>query len=104
MESILGKWLQPKGQPFAGLWFEFKEDGTFKAYYPDMGIESSGTYTAADGLIDMDQTKHSFGLVGQFTGRYSVEGSTMIMNLADPGGARPDGLEGKNRRVYERMA
>ena len=104
MESICGKWQQPQGQPFAGLWFEFRTDGTFRAYFEDMGIESGGTYTAADGLLDMDQTSHTLGLLGKFTGRYSIEGDTLIMNLADPDGARPEGLDGKNRRLYKRIA
>lgn len=104
MDAIKGKWEQPEGQAFAGLSFEFKKDGTFLACLPEMGIESSGTYTAADGLIDLDQTRHTLGLIGKFTGRYSIECDTLIMNLGDPGAARPDGLDGKNRRVYKRIA
>lgn len=103
MEPIFGKWIQPAGQPFAGLWFEFNQDGTFTACLPEMGIESSGTYLAEDGLIDIDQTNHTLGLIGQYTGRYSVEGDTLIMNLCDPGGQRPDDLTGKNRRVYQKV-
>ncbi len=103
MDSILGKWQQPEGQPFAGLWFEFKDDGTFKAYYEDMGIESGGTYSAADGLIDMNQTRHTLGLLGPFTGRYEIDGDTLVMNLGDPGTPRPESTQGKNRRVYKRI-
>lgn len=103
MESILGKWQQPEGQSFAGLWFLFKEDGSFQAYYPEMGIESSGTYTVSEGAIDMDQTKHTFGMLGKFIGRYAIEGDTLTMNLADPGAERPDGLEGKNKRIYKKI-
>lgn len=104
MDSIVGKWQQPEGQPFAGLWFEFMPDGSFSAFYPAMAVQSSGTYTAGDGLIDMDQTRHTFGLLGKFTGRYEITGDTLVMNLADPAAPRPDGLEGKNRRIYQRVA
>lgn len=104
MSEITGKWIQPEGQAFAGLWFEFKDDCTFLARLDEMSIESSGTYSAIDGLIDMDQTKHTLGLLGKFTGRYSVEGDTLVMNLGDPGAVRPDGLDGKNRRLYKRIA
>lgn len=102
MNEILGKWQQPAGQVFAGLWFEFKADGTFVAKYEEMAIESSGTYKAENGLIDMEQTKHTLGLVGSFFGRYVVEGDTLTLNLGDPGAARPDSLDGKNRRLYVR--
>ncbi len=103
MDPLFGKWIQPEGQPFAGLWFEFKEDGTFLASLPEMGIESSGTYIAREGLIDLDQSRHTLGLIGQFTGRYMVEEDTLIMNLGDPGGDRPVDLTGKNRRTYKRI-
>lgn len=104
MSEIWGKWQQPEGQAFAGLWFEFKTDGTFVARYEEMAIESTGTYTAANGLIDMDQTHHTLGLLGKFSGRYTVEGDTLVMNLGDAGAMRPDSLEGKNRRIYTRIA
>ncbi len=104
MNEILGKWQQPAGEALSGLWFEFKADGTFLAKYEEMAIESSGTYVAENGLMDMEQTKHTLGLVGTFLGRYAVEGNTLIMNLSEPGAARPDSLEGKNRRLYVRLA
>jgi hypothetical protein len=103
MSDILGKWQQPKGQPFPGLWFEFRPDGTFEAALEEMGITSGGTYTAADGLIDLEQTRHTLGLLGKFQGRYSIEGDTMIMTLSDPGGPRPESLDSKNRRVYKKV-
>jgi hypothetical protein len=100
---IIGKWQQPEGQPFAGLWFLFAEDGTFHANYAEMGIDSYGTYTASDGVIDMDQTRHTLGLIGKFSGRYAIEGDTLSMNLSDTGESRPETLEGKNRRLYKRI-
>lgn len=81
----------------------FNEDDTFQACYTEMGIESSGTYTAKDDQIDMDQTKHTLGLIGQFLGRYSIDGDILIMNLGDSGADRPIGLDGKNRRTYKRI-
>jgi hypothetical protein len=103
MSDIDGRWQQPQGQPFPGLWFEFHPDGTFSSSYEEMGITSSGGYTAVDGLIDIDQTQHTLGLLGKFLGRYSIEGGILTMTLSDPGGARPESLEGKNHRVYKRM-
>lgn len=103
MSEILGKWQQPAGQPFPGLVFEFLPDGTFKAALDEMGITSSGTYTAANGEIDMDQTQHTLGLIGKFYGRYVVEGDTLTMTLNDPGGSRPETIEGKNKRLYKKI-
>jgi hypothetical protein len=102
--SILGKWQQPAGQAFAGLWFQFNDNGTFQAAYPEMGITSSGTYQAQEGLIEMDQTQHTLGLTGHFDGRYSIEGNTLILNLADLGAPRSDSLEGRNRRIYQKVS
>lgn len=104
MTDILGKWQQPKGQPFPGLWFEFRADGTYQAALEEMGITSSGTYHAENGQIDMEQTQHTLGLLGKFQGLYSIEGDTMIMTLSDPGGPRPESLDSKNRRVYKKIA
>ena len=100
MSEIVAKWQQPEGQAFPGLWFEFQPDGTFQAALESMGITSSGTYRAADGEIDIDQTQHTLGLLGHFAGRYAIEGDTLTMTLGDPGAPRPDGLEGKNKRIY----
>lgn len=103
MESIFGKWQQPEGQPFAGLYFDFQSDGNFSAHYDSMGITSSGTYTAQDGIIDIDQTGHTFGLIGKFLGRYAIDGDTLTMTLSDLDGARPESFEGKNKRIYIRI-
>ncbi|HWQ47026.1 MAG TPA: hypothetical protein VN376_09170 [Longilinea sp.] len=103
MSDILGKWQQPAGQPFPGLIFEFSADGTFKASLEEMGVTSSGTYSTANGEIDMDQTQHTLGLIGKFVGRYRIEGDTLTMTLNDPGGPRPDSLEGKNKRLYKKI-
>jgi hypothetical protein len=104
MSAILGKWQQPQGQPFPGLWFEFHRDGTFQAALEEMGVTSSGTYHAENGLIDLDQTQHTFGILGKFSGLYSIEGNTLTMTLGDPGAPRPDTLEGKNKRLYIKIA
>lgn len=103
MSDILGKWQQPAGQAFPGLWFEFRPDGTFTASLDEMGITSSGTYSAEDGQIDMDQQQHTLGLIGKFVGRYAVDGDTLTITLADPGEARPASLEGKNKRLYKKI-
>jgi hypothetical protein len=44
------------------------------------------------------------GLIGKFYGRYIVEGDTLTMTLNDPGGARPETIEGKNKRLYKKLA
>jgi hypothetical protein len=100
MSEILGKWQQPKGQPFPGLWFEFRSDGTFEAVLEEMGVTSSGTYHAFAGSIDIDQTQHTLGLIGRFQGLYAIEADQMTMTLSDPGGSRPESLEGRNKRLY----
>lgn len=103
MSDLLGKWQQPAGQAFPGLWFEFRADGTFKAALEEMGITSSGTYTAANGKIDMDQTQHTLGLLGKFAGIYTITGDTLTMTLADPGAPRPESHEHRNTRLYKRI-
>ena len=104
MSDILGKWQQPAGQPFPGLYFEFRADGTFQAVLEEMGVTSGGTYTAANGEIDMDQTQHTLGLLGKFFGRYAIDGDTLTMTLGDPGAPRPQSLEGRNQRLYKKIA
>lgn len=104
MIDILGKWKQPAGQAFPGLYFEFRADGTFKAGLEEMGITSSGTYTAAEGKIDMDQTRHTMGLIGKFYGLYAIDGDTLTMNIGDPGAPRPGNLEGRNKRLYKKVS
>jgi hypothetical protein len=89
MNPLVGKWQQPEGQPYAGLWFEFKADGTFQADYSAMGITSGGTYEVKQDLIFMDQSKHSLGLVGKFEGRFTVENNTLKMALGNPGEKAP---------------
>ena len=89
-KSLLGKWTQTEDQPYPGLFFAFLDDGNFEARYDAVGIVSSGTWQAENGLIDMDQQKHAFGLVGKYEGRYQVEGNLLKMNLVTAGEhARP---------------
>ncbi len=103
MTDIIGKWQQPAGQAFPGLWFEFRTDGTFQASLEEMGITSGGTYTAADGMIEIHQTQHTLGLFGDFQGLYVIEGDMLTMTLGDAGSLRPASLEGKNKRLYKKI-
>ncbi len=98
MNSILGKWAQPAGQPYPGLWFQFNEDGSFSADYSERGITSSGTYSVSEDLIFMDQTQHTLGLVGKFEGRISIEGDALKMALGNPGEKAPEDLS--KARIY----
>jgi len=98
MNSLIGKWQQPAGQPYPGLWFAFYEDGTFKAEFLEMGITSSGTYALNGDKISMDQNQHSLGLVGKFEGRFAIENDTLKLALGNPGEKAPDDL-GK-ARIY----
>ena len=98
MNPIIGKWQQPAGQPYPGLWFLFMDDGTFTAEYADMGIVSSGTYQVAGEMIEINQTAHTFGIVGLFKGRFAVEGDTLNIALGNPGEEAPADLA--KARVY----
>ncbi len=101
MTDIIGKWVQAEGQPYAGLWFEFKSDGSFEAQYEPMGIVSSGTFTAEEGRITMQQTTHTLGLTGVFKGLYDIDEETMKMALASgPGQEAPEDLS--EARVYQK--
>ncbi|MDX9990429.1 MAG: hypothetical protein RBS68_00140 [Anaerolineales bacterium] len=103
MNELIGKWQQPEGERYPGLYFEFFADGKFRAVFEELAITSSGTYTAAEGLIDMDQTQHSMGILGKFEGRYLIKGDTLTMALSDPFHARPESLEHKNKRHYKKV-
>jgi len=103
MTAILGKWIQDETQPYPGLWFEFKEDGTFKAEYDAMGIVSGGTYSVHDDQIDMNQTEHTFGLVGQFRGIFAVEGDLLKMAVAS-GSEQPRPTDLSEARIYDKVS
>ena len=101
MNEIIGKWVQIEGQPYADLWFEFREDGTFSAEYDAMAITSGGTYTVSGDEIDMDQTAHSLGMVGAFAGRFEINADQLKMALAGgPGQERPANLD--KARIYKK--
>lgn len=104
MEDLLGKWVMMKGQQFAGLWFEFHPDGRYTSELPGLiKVRASGTYTSSpDGLVEMDQSQHSMGMVGKFLGRYQIqEDGTLLLAFAQaPGGPRPDDLTSARR--YEK--
>ena len=100
-KDILGKWVQCDGQPYPGLYFIFKEDGAFEACYDALGIVSGGTYQTQCKQIDMDQTSHTFGLVGKFEGIYEIEENVLRMALVSAGEhPRPTGLD--QAVVYQR--
>ena len=101
MGDIIGKWVQIEGQPYEGLWFNFKPDGTFEAQYDVMGIVSAGTYETDGNIIDMNQTEHTFGLVGEFKGIFAVEEDVLKLALAASAGhERPKSLE--EARKYQK--
>ena len=101
MNELTGKWVQSEGQAYEGLWFQFNDDGTFEAQYEPMGIVSSGTYETDGNEITMHQTSHTLGMIGEFKGRFVIEGDTLSMALASgPGGARPEDLSGA--RLYDK--
>lgn len=94
MSDIVGKWVLQGGM-FDGLWFQFNADGTYLSELPRMiKITASGSYTtSAGGLIDTQQAKHTMNLIGQFAGRYEINGDTLKLIFASvPGGPRPDDL------------
>ena len=94
-KSLLGKWTQTEDQSYPGLFFLFLEDGNFEARYDALGIVSSGTWQADEGLIDMDQKKHTFGLVGKYEGCYKIEDNLLKMNLVTAGEhTRPSDFQG----------
>jgi hypothetical protein len=84
-KDILGKWVQGKDEAYPGLYFIFKEDGVFEAYYDALGVVSGGTYQTQGNQIDMDQTSHTFGLIGKFEGIYEIEGNVLRMALVGAG-------------------
>jgi len=101
MSELIGKWTQVEGQPYEGLWFEFREDGTFSAQYEPMGIVSSGTYETDGKEITMQQTSHTLGMVGEFKGLFSIRNDQLKMALASgPGGPRPEDLA--EARIYQK--
>lgn len=101
MEQIIGKWVQIEDQAYAGLWFDFKEDGTFTAEYAPLGVVSSGTYEIDGQDIDMDQKKHTFGLLGHFKGIYIIEDNQLKLALASSAGhERPSDFIGA--RIYKK--
>jgi hypothetical protein len=101
MNPLIGKWQQPEGQAYAGLIFDFKEDGTFESEYAEMGITSSGTYAVEGDVIHMNQTNHTFGLLGKFDGRFSGEGDSMKLIFGNPGEPAPEDLS--KARLYQKI-
>ncbi|MFC2028641.1 hypothetical protein ACFLTX_01815 [Chloroflexota bacterium] len=104
MSEIVGKWVMKKGM-LKGLWFEFKEDGTYYSELPRMvKVKASGTYSISEGgLIDTNQSEHSMNLVGEFAGRYTIENDTLKLIFAPvPGGPRPEDLSKASDYIREK--
>lgn len=102
MKNIIGKWIQEENQPFEGLWFKFSKDGTFEAEYEPMGIISSGTYDIDGEKINMDQTLHTLGFLGEFKGLFTIDGDQLRMAVAAAAdGDRPEDLS--DARLYRRI-
>jgi len=98
MSELIGKWKQSQGQAYAGLIFDFKADGTFESEYAEMGITSSGTYAVEGEVLHMDQTSHTFGLLGKFDGRFMIDEDTLKLIFGNPGEPAPEDLE--KARLY----
>lgn len=102
MNEILGKWVQTNDQPYPGLLFEFKEDGTFESQYVPMGIVSSGTYEVDDDQMTVRQTEHTLGFVGEFKGLFAIQGQELRMALATgPGQERPADLSAARKYIKQ---
>ncbi len=102
MSEIIGTWAQKAGQPYEGLWFEFKEDGSFEAQYEPMGIVSSGTYELEGDKITMQQTAHTLGFTGEFKGLFEIKDDELKMALAASSEqARPENLS--EARFYQKV-
>ena len=100
MSEILGKWVQTSDQPYPGLWFDFKEDGTFEGQYVPMGIVSGGTYEVDGDQITVKQTEHTLGFVGEFKGLFEIQGNELRMALASgPGQERPADLTSARKYI-----
>ena len=103
MQDLIGTWAQIEGQPYPGLAFTFNPDGSFSAAYEVMSISSSGTYKTNGGQIEMDQTRHTFGLIGLFVGRFQVEADRLLLNVVASGSQEaPADLTGAV--IYEKLA
>lgn len=90
---LIGKWIENEDMPYPGLCFVFNEDGTFDATYDAMAIVSGGTWSAEGNQIDMDQTHHTFELLGKFVGLFEIEGDQLKMALVTESNERPETLE-----------
>ena len=78
---LIGKWQQPAGQPYAGHWLEFNLDGTFQTVYSEMGVTSSGTYIVSEDHVYLDQTQHTFCLLGKYEGRFRIDSASLLLSL-----------------------
>lgn len=92
-EKLIGKWIQNADQEYPGLWFDFKADGTFVAGYEALGIESGGTWFAEDNRIEMDQTYHTFGLLGKVAGIFAIEGDQLLLVVVGSEQDLPENLD-----------
>lgn len=83
--ELLGKWVEGADQTYPGLYFQFFEDGTYQAIYEALGVTSGGTWSSEGDLVYMDQTSHTFGMVGKYHGRYAIDGEKLRMHLVAEG-------------------
>lgn len=102
MKEIFGKWIQTNDQPYPGLWFDFREDGTFESQYVPMGIVSNGTYAVDGDQITIHQIEHTLGFVGEFKGLFEIQGQELRMALATgPGQERPTDLSAARKYIKQ---
>lgn len=101
--NLIGKWVMTQGQQYAGLWFQFNADGTYRSELPGfLKIVAAGIYEVTiPGEVNITQTQHSMGMVGTFAGLYRIEGDTLSLAFPPvPGGPRPKDLSGA--RTYRK--
>ena len=96
-EKLIGKWIQNADQEYPGLWFDFKADGSFVAGYEALGIESGGTWSVDENKIEMDQTYHTFGLLGKVAGIFAIEGDQLLMAVVGADQKPPETLDKATR-------
>ncbi len=51
----------------------------------------------------MNQTEHTFGLIGLFVGRYKVEGGRLLLNVV-PAGSQEVPADLNGAVIYEKIA
>ena len=88
MQDLIGTWAQIEGQPYPGLAFTFTRTHIFCRLRNDEH-HFQGTYTTDGELIELNQTQHSFGLIGLFVGRYQSGSTRLLLNVVASGSRTP---------------